>query len=395
MQETDLHRLSTAKAYRDDSDGPDLDLDLNVVREAQARYRESCCERFRRCILGLDPWKLIPSILVSNAFSCSVTVLTLCTLAEVTTEGEPDPISFGLWSYSDPDIDADGNINIPSPLDRIRTCQYTPLGDASGPPQVFLDPNFRIARACGVLAVCLGFLTMAMLWLGAVRDNNSTSNWRRWVGCSLVICCLFQGMTLWVLESGVCHSVVQGKYTNCEMAHGGRTVMVACVLWFTSGVLLLKWPRKEEYRHSTLAGDENDESKNIYPEIVGFWQHLIQTLDDEQQIEVVTVGNSKPVVATQSLSTLHDIFESFDDELSVCSSNSHQLSQKRQSATTRPSTSTLLSASSGEPSGESSSSIWSVQRLARPSMEDEAASSLNPRRASLHDILGAFDEEIL
>ena len=107
------------------------------------------------------------------------------------------------------------------------------------------------------------------------------------------------------------------------------------------------------------------------------------------------MGNSKPVVATQSLSTLHDIFESFDDELSVCSSNSHQLSQKRQSTTTRPSTSKLLSASSGEPSGESSSSIWSVQRLARPSMEDEAASSLNPRRASLHDILGAFDEEIL
>jgi len=387
MQETDLHRLSTARAYREDNEGPDLDLDLDVVREAKARYVESYGERFTSCLLALDPWKIIPSVLVSNAFSCSLIVLTLCTLAEVSTEGEPDPISFGLWSYSDPDVDIYGNIYIPAPMDKIRTCQYTPVGHISGPPQVFLDSHFRIARACGVLAVCIGFLAMSMLWLGVVRDHASTTNWRRWVGSFLVICCFLEAMTLWILMSGVCDSVVSGKYTNCRIAHGGYTVLAACVLWFTSGVVLLKWPRRIEQGHLTLAGDERDEAKNQYPEIIGFWQYFIHSLDNEQQIELPTVkfADTRSTIMPHQSSSLHDIFESFDDELRFSSSDIRIAPPKRQSVEQIP--------ASGEPTSEGSKSHWRVSRLAASSLEAELAAA--PRRPSLPDILGAFDADIL
>jgi hypothetical protein len=386
MQEmTDPHRLSTAKAYYEDSDGPDLDLDLNVVRQAKDRgYDDSCWERFSDCILKLDPWKLIPSIIVSNAFSCSLTVLTLCTLAEVSTEGEPDPISFGLWSFSDPDIDEYGNLHIPTPLDYIRTCQYTPIGDKSGPPQVFLDPNFRTARACGVLAVSIGFLTMSMMWLGVIRDYESTTNWRLWVGISLVVCGVLEGMTLWILKSGVCDSVILGKYSNCKIAHGGHTVIIACTLWFAAGVLLIKWPRKNEsnQRHSTLAGDEADEAKNVYPEIIGFWQHIIRNLDDEQQIELEKMRGGRPGMGAPQ-SSLHSMMESFDDELSVCSNTGTAPKRLGPPPTTN---------TSGEPTGEAASSrspSWRVPRLASASMHDE----INLRRPSLHEFLEAFDDQ--
>ena len=258
----------------DDNFLPDLDLVQFVDRP---EFHATMWDRITDTLQNhCDPWKIVPTLVVSNAFSCSLTVLTLYTLAELQVENEPDPISFGLWSYSDPDRTEDGTLFIPSAMDYSRTCrQYTDTEGGRGPQHIFLDTKFHTARACGVLAVCFGFLTMAAMWMGVIRDHESTTNWRRWVGVCLFICCFLEGMTLMVLKSGVCDSQRQGIYRDCLRGEGSITVIISCGLWFLGGIMLVKWPRADEYEHSTLAADESDEAKHPAPETVwdSGWVH--------------------------------------------------------------------------------------------------------------------------
>jgi hypothetical protein len=257
-------------------------------------------------------------------------------------------------------------------------------------------------------------------------------------------------MTLWILKSGVCDSVVLGKYSNCKIAHGGRTVIIACTLWFAAGVMLIKWPRKKEtrQRHSTLAGDETEEDKNVYPEIVGFWQHFMQDLDEEQQLELEKMRGGRPGMGAPQ-SSLHSMMQSFDDELSVCSNTSIDPKRVRQTTTTTTTTTTTntgvelakmregrpgmgapqsslhsmmmeafddelsvcsntststkkkrrplpTTSTSGESTGEANSSSstsrspsWRAPRLGSASMQDE----INLRRPSLHEFLESFDNQ--
>ena len=71
-------------------------------------------------------------------------------------------------------------------------------------------------------------------------------------------------------------------------------------------------------------------------------------------------------------SSLHDIFESFDDELRFSSSDIRIAPPKRQSVEQIP--------ASGEPTSEGSKSHWRVSRLAASSLEAELAAA--PRRPS-------------
>ena len=122
-----------------------------------------------------------------------------------------------------------------------------------------------------------------------------------------------------VLESGVC------DFGDCHLGEGASWVIVACVLWFSSGVLLVKWPRAKEYTHSSLAADESDEGNHEYPAEVaevddsmwgGFWKSL-----GSEEVEMVKPysdnpedgGRPSPVAS----SSLRDMLSSFDSELDV------------------------------------------------------------------------------
>jgi len=317
------------EVFQDDGFLPDLELDIISTRPEYAEgWKEKLIKRLHKC----DVWKVLPTLLVSNAFSLSITVLTTCSLASVSTTDEVDPISFGLWSYTDPDRLANGTIfnpiqsQLPSqachPYD--FTLRHQGQVDNLG---LTLDSKFRTARAFGVLTVCIGFLSMSALWMGVVRDYDSTTNWRRWVGGSLLLCCFFQGMTLIVLQSEVCDF----GGGDCDLATGANWVIASCVLWFCSGLLLVKWPRAKEYTHSSLAADESEEGNHEYPAEVageddGVWSGFLKSLGSEE-VEMIEPYRDNPEeggdnnggrpAGPQQSSSLRDLFSSFDSELNV------------------------------------------------------------------------------
>jgi hypothetical protein len=322
-----MARAKRPEIFQDDGFLPDLELDIMTTRPEYAEdWKDKLVKRLRKC----DIWKVLPTLLVSNAFSISITVLTTCSFVKLTMSYETDPISFGLWSYTDPDRLPNGTIfnpHIPTQLPNQECHPYDfTLHHHSDAPEdnmgVTLDSKFRTARAFGVLTACIGFLTMAALWLGVVRDYDSTTNWRRWVGGSLLLCCFLQGMTLVVLKSGVC------AFGDCHLGGGATWVIFACALWFSSGALLLKWPRAKEYTHSTLAGDEGDDGEYEYPAQVGdddvsvlsgLWKSM-----GSEQIEMVKPyrdnpqdnKDGRPAAPVQS-SSLRDLLSGFNSELNV------------------------------------------------------------------------------
>lgn len=320
--------MTPPEVFQDDGFLPDLELDITTSRPEYA-------EGWREKLLGLrskcDLWRIIPTTMVSSAFSFSITALTSCSLATLTIIDEKDPISFGLWSYTDPDRLNNGTMFIPKEL--TSECRAYDVSTSSGTglpgSGLILDDNFRTAKAFGVLAVCIGFLTMASLWMGVLRDYESTTNWRRWVGGSLLMCCFFEGMTLFVLESGVCDADPQKLQRNCRVSSGANWVIASCVLWFASGVVLLKWPRAKEYAHSSLAADESDEHNHEYPaefagDYDGMWGGLMKSLGSEEvemkpyrdNPEEDQNGDRRPSLPQQS-SSLRDLILGFDDELQV------------------------------------------------------------------------------
>jgi hypothetical protein len=176
--------------------------------------------------------------------------------------------------------------------------------------RIVMDAPFRTARVFGVLSVCVGFLTMAALWIGVLRDYDSTTPWRRWVGGSLLLCGFGESMTLLVLTSHVCQ-------TGCSLGTGYAWVVAGTVLWFASGVVLVKWPRAE-YRHFSLSMEEDPQQQRNYPERVvddddalsGMWRSFS---DETTLVEMTTRFYNEET--PQLSSSLRNLMSGFDSEL--------------------------------------------------------------------------------
>lgn len=329
--------------FRDDGFLPNLELDIITIDSTQHQKRpeyhyciQVCWHWIITCLCQSkwDLGKLIPTFLVSNAFSCSITVLTGCNLiirqdiinnsqttpSTTTNQGSrssSSALTFGLWSYT---ANVSTTITAPSHpqqyLDFITNTTTTatiatttttmpPMGTVEYHEEcqsynfysphaiVVLDAEFRTARAFGIIAACIGFLTMAALWIGIVRDAEFTTTttsrtvsrcsfWRRWVGCGLLVCCFLEGMTLIVLQSGACHNnnknnsdTNNSASSQCRLGSGSNWVIVACVQYFVTGILFLQWTssraratsnnNKARYTHASLAVDEDDEDTHSYP----------------------------------------------------------------------------------------------------------------------------------
>ena len=319
------------EVFQDDGFLPGLDLDIMTTRRPEYNdegWRHKLATEIKKC----DIWKILPTFLVSNAFSLSITVLTGCSLAYLehssTTDDDYSPsILFGLWSFTDPDDDDTTTLMWNR---QCRPYDFYSSSSSSSSSSIFeLDTKFRTARAFGALGVCIGFLTMAALWMGVIRDFESTTNWRRWVGGSLLLCCFCEAMTILILQSEVCIK------HHCQLGRGGNWVVAACVLYFSAGVLLLKWPRAvRDYTHSSLAADESEEHNHVYPAEVaaeddvwsGFWRGLgteevemvggVQPYRDNPDEEETNTGATRPSMPQQS-SSLRNMLSSFDSELMV------------------------------------------------------------------------------
>ena len=436
QQLQERQKIARASSHDDDDEMmdddilPDLDLGINLGGRNQKSLENnrllqntdaslgydssvSCCERFWRfCTACFDPWKIVPAMLVSYALWFSTAVLTVCTLASVTTTTDDDPsadgtettIRFGLWGYSDPTHARFNHTFATTPIDTVRTCQYDfDQTTNSELVEIVLDDTFRTARAFGVLAVCFGALTMGTLWMAVliVKDHRSTTNWRRWVGGLLWLCCFLEGMTLLVFDSNVCGDVFQheeeerlsngGKgaagggvqYRDCRLDRGAMLVLAACGMWFLAGVLLLKWPRaKDEYHQNTL-----HETYRRYPRE--------RLAEDEAYAGLSPVAEA----ADERPGLLRGMWDSFRDEESVEMApyydHRHPQDPQQQNQRRLPERTTN---SSGSGSGEEEHSSENRTHLSLRSMQLSSVRSsirdLSSTQSSIRSIFSGFGDEI-
>lgn len=127
------------------------------------------------------------------------------------------------------------------------------------PDIVYFDSKWMAARAFNTLALIGGFL-----WL--MVDFCTTCARGRikpepiWMGCLLLLTCLFSGLTLIALDSNICKNYelipienMEGYEFNdeCEISTGANLVIAATVFWFVASLCSLAANKsKDDYDES-------------------------------------------------------------------------------------------------------------------------------------------------
>ena len=208
------------------------------------------------------------------------------------------------------------------------------------------DQLFRTSRGLAIVAACLGFFTMAGLWMGALRDHVAPSKalrmrtrarWKICVGGGLLLCSMIQGMALFILHSNACvHSTqVHTSRVACRLGDGGWWVVAATAQYLVTGFLVLGWPcASKSYSHASLAPDESEEEQHAYPAEVadddalwdGFWKGLgseeveltdMPTAPYSDHVDPVTdpAGTASRPSPPPAAPSLRDLLLGFDSEL--------------------------------------------------------------------------------
>ena len=326
--------LRNPEVFNDDSFLPDLELDIMTTRPA-AQSDGGCMDEVFRYMYECDFCKVLPTFLVSNAFSCSITVLTTCRIVHRTSTAIDD--QFGPWSYSDSKGECQSyDFKSPTSISSLH------------------DQLFRSARGLAIAGACLGFFAMAGLWMGTLRDHvgrktsrRKRSRWKVCVACGLLLCSIMEGMTLLLLlHSDACHSNNNSTTTatentskvTCHLGDGAWWVLAATLQYLLTGFLVLGWRNaSKNFTHSSLAADESEEDEHAYPAEVadadalwdGFWKGLgseevelinMPTMPYRDNVEQVTnpTGNAPrpmPPQQPQASPSLRDLLLAFDSEL--------------------------------------------------------------------------------
>ena len=334
--ETEIESILRNEVFNDDSFFPDLELDIMTTRPA-SDTEGGCMDVLFRYICECDFWKVLPTFLVSNAFSCSITVLTTCRVVHRERDDQDANTSiddqFGLWSYKDSQGECQAyDLECPTSILSLN------------------DQLFRSSRGLAIVAACLGFFTMAGLWMGALRDHvapkasslrtRRRARWKICVGSALILCSMIQGMALLILRSDACHSTTtntSSRRTTCRLGDGGWWVVAATLQYLVTGFLVLGWPCAfKNYTHATLAADESEADQHAYPAEVaddgalwgGFWKGLgseevelidMPTAPYTDNVDEVTnpAGNTSRPSLPYGTPSLRDLLLGFDTELMV------------------------------------------------------------------------------
>jgi hypothetical protein len=311
-----------------------------------------CCPCLFLCIDGAlccdwstcEFWKVVPAFFASNAFSCSITILTVCHLIHHpfdsnmlnnhsnNSHNTNDAIlSLGLWSYavttsssnSHTDFINNNNnsatFNHKNPDIPMESCHSYEITDPIT-SLVFSDINFHLSRGLAVGTVCLGFGTMAALWIGMLQDSirhgrgrhrgvtlrPNCCHWSRGVALALWVCAGLQVASFWLLQ----HDSVLCGHMDCPWGKGSSIVMAATLQYLLTGILMCWWPQSfDTYTHTSLANNEGDEDQDYdHPAEVAEiddrgWGNLWNDLSSEQ-VELIQLSDNQPTIAPQPEKTV-------------------------------------------------------------------------------------------
>jgi hypothetical protein len=166
----------------------------------------------------------------------------------VSTSGFKDPvrINFGIWYYQAWTIATSVNGSV-----IFETCHRYPS-------TVEIDSAWKAARAFSTLTVIIGgvllFSTLISACVSPEKRNLTKSE-----GVGYILCCLFQGLSLLLLNSGVCkdNGLVETLKASmplidldfddtCSISTGARCAIAATVFYFLAGVASIQADKAEK-----------------------------------------------------------------------------------------------------------------------------------------------------
>mmetsp|Transcript_45682 Transcript_45682/g.67424 ORF Transcript_45682/g.67424 Transcript_45682/m.67424 type:complete len:221 (-) Transcript_45682:129-791(-) len=165
---------------------------------------------------------LCANLFTIAAFCCTISANHMCNFLKITgtKNNQTKEIFRGIWK---------GMTNSNSECTRYQDTNMS------------FDTNWRSARAFSILTDVFGaiavFTVLASMMPSARNKTVLSSN------VSLgFMCCLFQGLTLLLLNSNACHDsqdlTVQNNDETCSIFVGANLSISAVVLWFCSSLAI-------------------------------------------------------------------------------------------------------------------------------------------------------------
>lgn len=180
---------------------------------------------------------LLPGLCAAVAFILSIFGGVYCKfLSFASSGGTPITLYFGIWYYQGWSV-VDNNVQGTVILE---TCNNYPDGTS-------IDSKWKSARAFSMMALIIGgVVTFWALLAGCLYPSRGHY---RTGGILYMLCCLFMGLSLLLLDSNACHNNpfladLQAESitfpSSCAMAAGAKCAIAATVMWFVAGVAALK-----------------------------------------------------------------------------------------------------------------------------------------------------------
>jgi hypothetical protein len=206
---------------------------------------------------------LIPGIFAAAAFIVTLFGGIYCrflTISSIpgTEEEEPVTLQFGIWYYQSwVLVDSDEG-----PV-AYQTCYKYP--DAT----VF-DAKWKSAKAFSTMAMIIGAIVGCLtLCAGCLYPTR-----KMYFAASMayMICCLFTGLTLLMLDSNACNNnelvnqLAESEditfQDSCSAGIGAKCILSSTVMWFAAaiGMLVAKPPQRSRVNTDTDEGRQHDKT---------------------------------------------------------------------------------------------------------------------------------------
>lgn len=185
---------------------------------------------------------MAPGIIAAIAFILSLFGGLYCKfLSFASTDGGNTPdLNFGIWYYQGWSVvqsQVQGTVI-------LESCFNYPDG-------VNIDSKWRSARAFSTMTLIIGgvvtFWALLAGWLYPSKQTYKSG------GMMYMLCCLFSGLSLLLLDSNACHNnslitLLQEQtpdinltfQSSCTMASGAKCTISATVMWFVAAIAALK-----------------------------------------------------------------------------------------------------------------------------------------------------------
>jgi hypothetical protein len=177
---------------------------------------------------------LISVLFAGIAFACSTVATYSCNYVEITERDDSNNVlgtySRGIWYGQD---------------DLADTCSKYG-SSSSGSPSVGSD--VRAARAFGVLTTLFGGFAMVVVLMLYAAPSRFIRMAMVSMGGLCLKCCLFQGLTLLMIESSFCKGdyLVKNSKSKCDMDLGAQLTICAIIFWLVAACTMMPNPAEKQ-----------------------------------------------------------------------------------------------------------------------------------------------------